>query len=106
MLISINASQALTRFQQQTYHALDVDCATGDRAGLDAFEKVLREADLKRMVCAGVLILSKDQEHWAEGLEPFAKSAVLTMPVAMKQILQKLADLAPLGEAGETSPDE
>jgi hypothetical protein len=42
--------------------------------------------------------LSKDQEHWAESLEQFPKAAALVMPVAMKQILQKLADLAPLGD--------
>ena len=106
VLISINAGQALSRFQQQPYHALVVDCATGDRTGLDAFEKVLREADLKRMDCAGLLLLSKDQEHWAEGIEQFPKAAALTMPVGMKQILQKLADLAPLGEPGETTNDE
>ena len=106
VLISINASQALARFQQQPYHALVVDCATGDRTGLDAFEKVLREADLKRLDCAGLLLLSKDQEHWAEGLEQFPKSSALTMPVGMKQILQKLADLAPLGEPGEATGEE
>ena len=106
VLISINANQALARFLQHPYHALIVDCATGDRTGLDAFEKVLREADLKRLDCAGLLLLSKDQEHWVEEIEQFPKSAVLTMPVGMKQILQKLADLAPLGEAGEANGEE
>jgi CheY-like chemotaxis protein len=106
VLISINAGQALARFQQQPYHALIVDCATGDRTGLEAFEKVLREADLKRLDCAGLLLLSKDQEHWAEGLEHFPKSAALTMPVGMKQILQKLADLAPLGTAGAADGED
>ena len=98
VLISINAGQALARFQQQPFHALIVDCATGDRTGLEAFEKVLREADLKRLDCAGLLLLSPDQAHWAESLGQFPKAAALVMPVAMKQILEKLADLAPLGE--------
>jgi eukaryotic-like serine/threonine-protein kinase len=106
VLISINAGQALARFLQQPYHALIVDCATGDRTGLEAFEKVLREADLKRQDCAGLLLLSKDQEHWAESLEQFPKAAALVMPVAMKQILQKLADLAPLGDAEAGGSDE
>jgi eukaryotic-like serine/threonine-protein kinase len=106
VLISINAGQALTRFLQQPFHALIVDCATGDRTGLEAFERVLREADLKRMDCAGLLLLSKDQEHWAETLEQFPKAAALVMPVAMKQILEKLADLAPLGEPGADGGDE
>ena len=98
VLISISAAQALARFQQQPYHALIVDCASGDRTGLEAFERVMREADLKRVDCAGLLLLSKDQEHWRETLEQFPRSAALVMPVKMKEILQKLADLAPLGE--------
>jgi tRNA A-37 threonylcarbamoyl transferase component Bud32 len=100
VLISLNASQALTRFQQQPYHALIVDCATGDRTGLEAFEKVMNEADRKRMDCAGLLLLSSEQAHWADTLHQFPKSAALVMPVAMKQILKKLSDLAPLGEPG------
>ena len=59
VLISIDAGQALTRYQQQPYHALIVDCATGDRTGLEAFERVIREADLKRMDCAGLLLLRR-----------------------------------------------
>jgi hypothetical protein len=106
VLISINAGQAVTRFQQQPYHALIVDCATGDRTGLDAFEKVLHEADLKRLDCAGLLLLSKDQAHWAESLGQFSKAAALIMPVKMKHILEKLADLAPLGEPAANTSDE
>lgn len=106
VLISINAAQALSRFQQQPYHALVVDCATGDRTGLEAFEKVLREADLKRLDCAGLLLLSRDQAHWAESLAEFPKAAALVMPVGMKQILQKLSDLAPLGEPDANGSDE
>jgi CheY-like chemotaxis protein len=106
VLISLNAGQAVTRFQQQPYHALVVDCATGDRTGLEAFEKVLREADLKRMDCAGLLILSPEQAHWAESIEHFPKAAALVMPVNMKEILQRLKDLAPLGEAEAGATEE
>ena len=106
VLISLNAGQAVSRFQQQPFHALIVDCATGDRTGLEAFEKVLREADLKRLDCAGLLILSPEQAHWAESIEHFPKSAVLVMPVNMKEILQRLKDLAPLGEPTAGATDE
>ncbi|HEX3149108.1 MAG TPA: serine/threonine-protein kinase [Gemmataceae bacterium] len=106
VLISLNAGQALMRFQQQPYHALIVDCATGDRSGLEAFEKVLNEADLKRMDCAGLLLLSKEQAHWADTLHQFPKSAALVMPVGMKEILKKLKDLAPLGESAKGATDE
>jgi hypothetical protein len=106
VLISINAGQAQARFLQEPYHALIVDCATGDRSGLEAFEKVLREADMKRLDCAGLLLLSRDQAHWAEALEQFPKAAALVMPVGMKQILEKLADLAPLGEPATNGDEE
>jgi serine/threonine protein kinase len=107
VLISINAGQAPTRFHQQPYHALIVDCATGaDRAGLEAFEKVLREADMQRSDCAGLLILSPEQAHWKDALEHFPKSAALVMPVGMKEILKKLADLAPLGEPAAGAASE
>lgn len=99
VLISINAAQAVSRFQQQPYHALIVDCGTTDRAGLDAYEKVMREAELKRLDCSGLLILNEDQAHWAEGLESFPKSATLVrlpgQPVTMKQIVEKLNEFVP-----------
>jgi eukaryotic-like serine/threonine-protein kinase len=95
VLISINASQAVSRYQQQPYDALIVNCVTADRPGLDAYERVLREAELKRMDCAGILIVSKDQEHWADDLNGLPKSAALVFPVSMKQIVQKLSEFVP-----------
>ena len=93
VLISINASQAVSRFGQQPFDALIVNCATGDRGDLEAFERVMQEAELKRLDCAGLLIVSPDQEHWAESIQAFPKSASLTMPVGMRQIVQKLTEL-------------
>lgn len=98
VLISIQPSQAVSRFQQQPYDALIVDCVAAEREGLDAYEKVLREADMKRIECAGILILSKDQAHWAEGLADLPKSAALVMPVNMKQIVKKLDEFVPTAE--------
>lgn len=99
VLISINASQAVSRFKQQPFDALIVNCATADRPGLDAFETVMREADLNRVDCAGVLILSEEQAHWGESVRPYSRAATLIMPVGMKQILQKLAELVPSAHA-------
>jgi tRNA A-37 threonylcarbamoyl transferase component Bud32 len=95
VLISIHPTQAVSRFQQQPYDALIVDCVAAEREGLDAYEKVLREAEMKRVDCAGILLLSKDQAHWAEGLAGLPKSAALIMPVNMKQIVQTLGEFAP-----------
>jgi CheY-like chemotaxis protein len=95
VLISINATQAVIRFRQSPYHALIVNCATAERPGLEAFEAVMREAELNRIDCAGLLIVSPDQVHWTEPVKEFPRAAILTMPASMKQIVQKLSELAP-----------
>src|SRR5262245_31965468 len=95
VLISINAAQAVTRYQQQPYDALIVNCVTAERAGLDAYEKVLREAEQKRIECAGILILAKEQEHWYEELNGLPKSVALPFPVNMKEIVRKLNEFLP-----------
>lgn len=95
VLISINPDQAVVRFAKEPFHALIVDCATGDRNDLEAFEKVMQEAELKRLDCAGLLILSPEQSHWADSIQAFPKSATIKMPAKMRQIVQKLSDLVP-----------
>ena len=50
--------------------ALIVDCATGDRTGLGRSKRSCREADLKRLDCAG-LLSCPETRHWAESLEQF-----------------------------------
>ena len=50
---------------------------------------------MKRVDCAGILILAPEQAHWAEQLAGLPKSAVLVMPVNMKQIVQKLGEFVP-----------
>jgi hypothetical protein len=68
---------------------------TAERAGLDAYEKVLREAEQKRIECAGILILAKEQEHWYEELNGLPKSVALPFPVNMKDIVKKLNEFLP-----------
>ncbi|HVK10611.1 MAG TPA: serine/threonine-protein kinase [Gemmataceae bacterium] len=98
VLISINPAQAVSRYTQQPFHAIIVDCGTANRDGLDAYKKVLDEADRRRIDCAGILILNEDQAPWATEVEKSPKSTVMVRPVLMKQILQTLRNY--LGEAG------
>jgi serine/threonine protein kinase len=98
VLISINPAQAVARYTQQPFHAIIVDCGTANRDGLDAYKKVLDEADRRRIDCAGILILNEDQAPWATEVEKSPKSTVMVRPVLMKQILQTLRNY--LGEAG------
>jgi tRNA A-37 threonylcarbamoyl transferase component Bud32 len=87
VLISIHAPQAVSRFEQQPYDALIVNCVTAERPGLEAFEKVLRDAEMKRVDCAGLLIVAREQEHWAVALTGLPKFGTLVMPVNMKDIV-------------------
>ena len=103
VLISINASQAVVRFRQTPYDALIVNCATADRPGLEAFESVMQDAELNRIDCAGLLIVSDEQTHWAETVKQFSKAAALKMPASMKQILAKLGELVPVEEPTATA---
>ena len=94
-MISVNAAQAVVRYMQQPFHAIIVDCGTAGKEGLDVYEKVLREADLKRLSCSGILILSEEQANWEFEVEPFPNSFVLVRPVTMRQIVEKLNDFLP-----------
>ena len=95
VMISVNAAQAVVRYMQQPFHAIIVDCGTAGKEGLDVYEKVLREADLKRLSCSGILILSEEQANWEFEVEPFPNSFVLVRPVTMRQIVEKLNDFLP-----------
>jgi CheY-like chemotaxis protein len=96
VLLSINAPQAQTRFQQQPYDALIVDCGTAGFEGLDVYNNIMQNADLKRLECSGILILNEDQADWAEKVVEVPKSAMLIRPVTMRQITEKLEEFVPV----------
>jgi eukaryotic-like serine/threonine-protein kinase len=86
VLISIDPAQALRRYQSQPYHAFLIDAGTVSRDGVDAYEKVLREADNMALDCAGILILNEDQAGWKESIRPHKGGHVFVRPVTMKQL--------------------
>src|SRR5262249_35483291 len=96
VLISMHPSQAVTRFQSSPFHALLMDCRTAEREGLEAYQRVMRDAELKRLDCAGILILSAEQDHWVDTVDYLQKSAVLVGRVTMRQIIEKLDEFAPV----------
>ena len=63
---------------------------------------------MKRLDCAGVLILNEDQAHWVEGIEIFPKSAILVRrsgePVTMRHIVDKLHEFVPSGSHEPAPP--
>lgn len=95
VLISIDPSQALKRYQQQAYHALIVDAGTVGRDGVEAFNRVLKESDAAGLDLAAVLILSEDQADWTNDAISHKRGAVLVRPVTMKQLIEAVRALAP-----------
>jgi|SRR5262245_22427182 len=95
VLISIHPSQAVSRFQQNPFNALIMDCRTADREGLEAYQKVMRESEMKRLDCAGILMLADDQSHWSEMVDYFPKSALLVGRPTMRQVIDKLKEFVP-----------
>jgi DNA-binding response OmpR family regulator len=98
VLLSIDAEQAVKRYQQSPYHALLIDAGTVGKEGVDAFKRVLREAEATSLDIGAVLILSEEQAHWAQEIPENAKGVVLVRPVTMKQLIETIYDLAPPSE--------
>jgi predicted Ser/Thr protein kinase len=86
VLMSIDPAQAHRRYVQAPYHALIVDAGTVGREGIEAYDNVLREAEVMHLAFAGVLILNEDQAGWKGMLKPRPGGQVLVRPVTMKQL--------------------
>ncbi|QEL18097.1 serine/threonine-protein kinase [Limnoglobus roseus] len=104
VLISIDPSQALTRFKQQPYHALIIDVGTVGREGIESYEKVLREADLLHLDFAAVLIFNEDQKGFASSVREHRNGVVFVRPVTMKQLSAAIRDR--LNVDGENHDEE
>jgi serine/threonine protein kinase len=93
VLIAADPARALDRFRQQPYDALLVDAGTVGEDGLAVFERVLKEAQDKRVPCAGIVILDEEQADWAARVPSRSNAAVLVRPVTMKQVQSKFREL-------------
>jgi hypothetical protein len=95
VLITIDADQAVKRYQQMPFHALLVDAGTAGKEGVDAYKRVLREAEAMALDVAAVLILNEEQAHWAREIPENPNGVVLVRPVTMKQLIETLYEMAP-----------
>jgi serine/threonine protein kinase len=93
VLLSIDPGQAVKRYREQAYHAVLIDAGTVGRDGVEAYNEVLRAADLAGLDVGAILILSEDQAEWARGARPHDRGVVMTRPVTMKQLLEKVHEL-------------
>lgn len=90
VLISIDAERALQRFRQQPFHALIVDIGTAGEEGLEAFCRVMREADKMNLKCSGILIFNEDQEDLLAKAPAYENVTTIVRPVTLKHIYQAL----------------
>ncbi|OWK47087.1 serine/threonine-protein kinase [Fimbriiglobus ruber] len=95
VLISVDANQALKRYQSAPFHALLVDGGTAGRDGVEAYRKVLREAASMRLDLAGALMLNEDQAGWENEVRGLPGGSVLIRPVTMKQLAAHYREALP-----------
>jgi serine/threonine protein kinase len=109
VLISIDAAQAVKRYQVQPYHAVLIDAGAIGREGVDAFKKVVREADSMQLDLVAILILNEDQRGWVDEAMTAGGGEIMVRPVTMHVIHEVLRDgISELQgtEAGEETEDD
>ena len=95
VLMSTDANQAIKRYKTQPYHALIIDVGTAGNDGVDAYRRVLKEAEMMNLDMAGALILNEDQKPWGASVTNLAGGKVFVRPVTMKQLSDALAERLP-----------
>jgi CheY-like chemotaxis protein len=92
VLMSIDAAQAVRRYQQAPYHAVLIDIGSIGREGTEVFDKVQREAQITGLDLTAIAVFNEDQHGFASQLKPRPGGHVLVRPVTMKQINAILRD--------------
>ncbi|HEY3789262.1 MAG TPA: serine/threonine-protein kinase [Urbifossiella sp.] len=101
VLLTIDPAMAIKRFQEQPYHSLIIDARTIGDDAVQAYNRVLREADSNGLVVGAILIVGEDQKALARQAREHGHGAVLTYPVTMKQLIEKVYELSPAEEPDE-----
>jgi eukaryotic-like serine/threonine-protein kinase len=96
VMMSIDASRALLRYQQQPFHALVIDAATYGEEALEIYREIQREADKQQAPLAVVLILDEEQEYWRNRISETDYLSILTFPVKKGLLESTIARLLKL----------
>jgi serine/threonine protein kinase len=92
VLISIDAEQAVKRYQTQPYHAALIDAGAIGRDGVSAFKRVVKEAEGMELDCAVLLILNEDQRGWVDEAMTAGGGEIMVRPVTFHTIHEVLRD--------------
>jgi serine/threonine protein kinase len=99
VLISNDPAMAIRQYREKPFHALIVDAGSVGREGVEAFNRVLKEADAAKMDVAAVLLLSEKQADWASDAIRHERGAVMYLPLSMKDLIRRIRDLMPAEES-------
>lgn len=101
VLISIDPEHVVKRYQSQPYHACLIDAGALGREGVEAFKRVIRQADADQRDLAAVVILNDDQRAWVDDAMSVGKGEVIVRPLTLSVLHEVLANHLP-----ELAPDK
>jgi serine/threonine protein kinase len=93
VFLSADPTVALNRYRLKPFDALIVDAAGGDEDSITRFDQILDEAASRRSQCVGILLLAEEQEDLARNVERRPTVAILTRPLTLRQVVEKLGAL-------------
>src|SRR5262249_44183968 len=95
VFLAADPTRAVDRYKQQPYDALGVHAGAVGEDGLVVFDRILREAEVRGLPCAGILMLNREQADWAVRVTRRPSAAVLVQPVTLGQLHRKLQEQVP-----------
>ena len=96
VLMSIDASRALSRYQQQPFNLFVLDIATTGEVGLEILRQVRLEADKHGAKCAALVLLSEESAHLEDEIVQDDQTAVLTFPLKKGALEKTIKRLLPV----------
>jgi serine/threonine protein kinase len=101
VLLSTDPTIVIERYRTSPFDALVVNVGSAGEDGLTALQNVLQEAKRQGRDCPAIVVLGDDQADWSTRVPESPDVAVLSRPVTLKQLQEKLTELAPLAGASE-----
>ena len=95
VLMSMDASRAVQRYQQTPYHALIVDVGTVGESAILEINRLLGEVETLRLKFCAAVILNEDQTDLRESINESPGVRILVRPVTMKQVSDLLRTTFP-----------
>jgi len=95
VLMSMDASRAVQRYQQTPYHALIVDVGTVGESAIPEINRLLGEVETLRLKFCAAVILNEDQENLRGSIGELPGLQILIRPVTMKQVSNLLRTTFP-----------